>query len=144
MIRIIFYTLLFISAITAGSTDVCANTWKYFASSNESNFYYDSKTIISVTKNTATVRVREIPIQADRSASGRATKKGKSSGQERNYIMTHNEIDCSSREFRVLETIEVRAGKQVSYLKTAESSFEKIPSESVIEHIYKIVCKKRR
>ncbi|HBE45173.1 MAG TPA: hypothetical protein DDW17_06935, partial [Deltaproteobacteria bacterium] len=72
------------------------------------------------------------------------TKKGKSSGQERNYIMTHNEIDCSSREFRVLETIEVRAGKQVSCLKTAESSFEKIPSESVIEHIYKIVCKKRR
>jgi len=122
-----------------------ASTWNYCASTNESNFYYDARSIVFITQHTATVKVREISVQLDNLKSAKTkSKKDKSSGYEKDYIMTHNEIDCTTKEFRVLETIEVRTGKQISHIKTLESPFEKIPSGSIIEHVYRRVCKMKR
>ena len=130
--------ILIIGLAMFGFGDVWGEDWKLFKKTEDAKFYYDKKDVTPLAQKIVKVWIRQV-----------YTKKGKMDMvnlvgpryENLSYSVNSLEFNCGSKLIRFLSMTYYSKNGNVLDLENPPDKWESIPSNSMFETLYKIVCK---
>ena len=121
-----------------GFGDVWGEDWKLFKKTEDAKFYYDKKDVTPLAQKIVKVWIRQV-----------YTKKGKMDMvnlvgpryENLSYSVNSLEFNCGSKLIRFLSMTYYSKNGNVLDLENPPDKWESIPSNSMFDTLYKIVCK---
>jgi hypothetical protein len=133
-----FGIVLLIGLAIFGYAEVWGADWKLLASDEKSLAYYDAQSIIRPSKNIVKVWVKvDYTEKGVIDYVGDLGKKYENLSHEKSLW----EINCVEKIFRQLSWIAYDNKGEVIYSSSSPLRWDFIPPESIVEALYKIVCK---
>ena len=117
--------------------------WLYYGmNSDSSKFYYDAESITYPANNIVRVQDKTIYSESARKSLEQYTG---AKGHDISQGGGLNEFNCHTREHRIIAaTFYNSSGEIVPNNSDTGTDWMVIPPETVIEHLYKAVCKKKK
>ena len=133
--------------LTVGYTTVHGAEWVYFNKTLSGDYYYDKESITSGGKGIVKVWEKQIYSEKGKQDYIRQLKeKGiyDTKLEDLSYSVDLHTIKCSTREFNVIYWVHRNSEEEIIDSCSGPSpSYNQISPESIIESLYKILCKGR-